>query len=93
MVQAIWNGQVVADSDGTVIIEGNHYFPQAAVRDDVLRESAARSRCPWKGIAHYYDLEIDGQVNRDAAWYYPKPNQAASNIEGHVAFWNGVEIR
>jgi uncharacterized protein (DUF427 family) len=93
MVQAVWNGVVLADSEDTVVVEGNHYFPRAAVRDEVLRESAKQSRCPWKGLAHYYSVEVDGQVNRDAAWYYPEPKEAASNIKGYVAFWKGVEVR
>jgi uncharacterized protein (DUF427 family) len=93
MVQAVWNGQVLAESDDTVVVEGNHYFPREAVRDDVLRESATQTRCPWKGLAHYYSVEVEGQVNRDAAWYYPEPKDAASNIKDHVAFWKGIEIR
>lgn len=92
MVQAVWNGQVVAESDGTVVVEGNHYFPRASVRDDVLRESSHQSRCPWKGLASYFSLEVDGQTNQDAAWYYPEPSEAAKQIAGHVAFWKGVEV-
>lgn len=92
MVQAIWNGDVVAESDRTVVVEGNHYFPRESVRDDVLRESATTSRCPWKGQASYFSLEAGGQTNPDAAWYYPEPLDAAKEIAGHVAFWKGVEI-
>ncbi len=93
MVQAVWNGEVVADSDETKVVEGNHYFPRESVRSDVLRESQATSRCPWKGQAHYYTLEVGGQQNVNAAWYYPEPKPAASDIAGHVAFWKGVQVR
>ena len=93
MVQAIWNGDVIAESDRTVVVEGNHYFPRESVRDDVLRESELTSRCPWKGQASYFSLEAGGQTNSDAAWYYPEPFEAAKEIAGHVAFWKGVEIK
>jgi uncharacterized protein (DUF427 family) len=93
MVQAVWNGEVIADSDHTVVVEGNHYFPRASVRDDVLRDSSTQSRCPWKGMASYFSLEVGGQTNLDAAWHYPEPSEAAKNIDGHVAFWKGVEVR
>jgi uncharacterized protein (DUF427 family) len=93
MVQAVWNGNVIAESEDTVVVEGNHYFPRSCVRDDVLRDSSHQSRCPWKGLASYFSLEVDGETNRDAAWYYPAPSEAAKEIAGHVAFWKGVEIR
>jgi uncharacterized protein (DUF427 family) len=93
MVQAVWNGTVVAESDETVVVEGNHYFPREAVRADLLRESSTQTRCPWKGLASYFTLEVDGQTNVDAAWYYPEPNEAAKQITGHVAFYKGVEVR
>ncbi len=93
MVQAVWNGEVIADSEDTVVVEGNHYFPRSSVRDEVLRDSSYQSRCPWKGMASYFTLEVDGATNRDAAWYYPQPSEAAKEIAGHVAFWKGVEIR
>lgn len=93
MVQAVWNGEVLADSDETVVVEGNHYFPRSSVRDDVLRESSTTSRCPWKGLAHYYSVEAGGQTNPDAAWYYPEPSDAAKEIAGQVAFWKGIDIR
>ncbi len=92
MVQAVWNGQVVAESDDTVVVEGNHYFPRSSVREDVLRDSSHRSRCPWKGVASYFSLEVDGATNRDAAWCYPEPSEAAKEIAGRIAFWRGVEI-
>jgi uncharacterized protein (DUF427 family) len=90
---ATWNGTVVADSDDVVTVEGNAYFPRDAVRDEVLRPSQTHSVCPWKGTASYVDLDVDGQVNRDAAWYYPTPKDAAREISGRVAFWKGVEVR
>jgi uncharacterized protein (DUF427 family) len=93
MTTATWNGAVVAESDDIVTVEGNAYFPRDAVRDEVLRPSATHSVCPWKGTASYFDLEVDGQVNRDAAWYYPTPKDAAREIAGRVAFWKAVEVR
>lgn len=93
MTTASWNGTVVAESDDIVTVEGNAYFPREAVRTEVLRASATNTFCPWKGTASYFDLEVDGQVNRDAAWYYPTPKDAAREITGRVAFWKGVEVR
>ena len=92
MATASWNGTVIAESDDTVVIEGNHYFPREAVRDDVLVDSSHTSVCPWKGTASYYSLQVDGMTNADAAWYYPQPKEAAAEIRGHVAFWKGVDI-
>jgi len=92
MAKAIWNGAVLAESDRTVEVEGNQYFPLDAVRREHLRDSATHTTCPWKGIASYYDVVVDGQVNRDAAWYYPQPKEAARQIAGHVAFWHGVRV-
>ncbi|MEX2289149.1 MAG: DUF427 domain-containing protein [Mycobacteriales bacterium] len=92
MVQAVWNGEVIADSGDTIVVEGNHYFPRASVREDVLRDSSTQSRCPWKGVASYFSLEVGGHTNADAAWHYPEPSEAAENIAGHVAFWKGVEV-
>lgn len=92
MAKAIWNGAVLAESDRTVEVEGNQYFPPDAVRREHLRESATHTTCPWKGVASYYDVVVDGQVNRDAAWYYPQPKEAARQIGGHVAFWRGVRV-
>ena len=93
MVQAKWNGRTIASSDDTVVVEGNHYFPADAVDPAVLRPSATTSGCPWKGIAHYHSLVVDGQENRDAAWFYPEPKDAAAQIRGRIAFWKGVEVR
>lgn len=92
MAQAVWNGAVIAESDDTVIVEGNHYFPRDCVRADVLKPSDTTSTCPWKGLAHYYTLDVDGETNRDAAWYYPDPKPAAAEIKDRIAFWKGVEV-
>ncbi len=92
-MQAIWNGAVIAESDDTVVVENNHYFPLESVRQDVLRPSEYETVCPWKGTASYYSLEVDGKMNHDAAWYYPQPKEAASEIQGRLAFWRGVEVR
>ncbi|BBF68817.1 DUF427 domain-containing protein [Sphingomonas bisphenolicum] len=92
MVEARWNGSVIAASDETVVVEGNHYFPAAAVNSAFLQPSETTTVCPWKGTAHYYSLQVEGAENRDAAWYYPDPKSAAENILGRVAFWKGVEV-
>lgn len=92
MTIATWNGTVLAESNDTVVVEGNHYFPRSAVRAEVLRDSGTTSVCPWKGTAAYYTIEVDGQLNKDAAWYYPQPKVAAAEIENHIAFWKGVEV-
>ena len=92
MPKAIWNGAVIAESGSTVIIEGNHYFPPEAVRRDCLQESDTHTVCSWKGTARYYSVKVDGQINKDAAWYYPDPKDAAMELKNHVAFWRGVEI-
>ncbi len=93
MTTASWNGVVVAESDDIVTVEGNAYFPRDAVREDVLRPSDHHTFCPWKGTASYYDLEVEGRVNKDAVWYYPTPKDAAKEITGRVAFWHGVDVR
>ncbi|PZO03150.1 MAG: hypothetical protein DCF29_12440 [Alphaproteobacteria bacterium] len=92
MVQATWNGTVIAESDDTVVVEGNHYFPADAVTDGVLKASDTQSTCPWKGTASYHTVVVDGQENRDAAWYYPEPKDAAKEIKGRIAFWKGVTV-
>jgi uncharacterized protein (DUF427 family) len=92
MARAIWNGQTIAESHKTVIVEGNHYFPVDSVNGEYLSESSTHTRCPWKGKASYFDVVVDGHVNRDAAWYYPDPTRAARQIKDHVAFWRGVQI-
>jgi uncharacterized protein (DUF427 family) len=91
-MRAIWNDTVIAESDDTVVVEGNHYFPTASVDAAVLRPSATTSHCPWKGQASYYSLEVDGKTNADAAWFYPDPKPAASEITERVAFWKGVRV-
>ena len=91
-MKAIWKGEIIAQSDETVVVEGNHYFPADSVNKALLRESETHSTCPWKGEASYYDVLVNGEVNRDAAWHYPDPKPAAAQISGHVAFWRGVEV-
>jgi uncharacterized protein (DUF427 family) len=91
-MKAIWNNAEIAESAKTVVVEGNHYFPPDTVNRDYFRESSTHTHCPWKGDASYYDVVVNGQVNKDAAWYYPEPKQAAAEIKGHVAFWRGVKV-
>ncbi|HOF64562.1 MAG TPA: DUF427 domain-containing protein [Dermatophilaceae bacterium] len=91
-MRAIWNDTVIAESDDTVVVEGNHYFPAADVRPEVLRISDTLTTCPWKGVASYYSIEVDGQTNTDAAWYYMDPLPAAEEIRGRIAFWKGVVV-
>jgi uncharacterized protein (DUF427 family) len=93
MPKAVWNGAVIADSEATEVVDGNHYFPPASLRRDHLRESDHHTVCGWKGTASYFDVVVDGETNPQAAWYYPDPKQAAANIRDHVAFWKGVEIQ
>ena len=92
MVKAIWNGETIAESDDTVVVEGNHYFPLDSVRPGVLTPSSTTSVCPWKGTAEYYSVHAGGDENRDAAWYYAEPKPAAAEIAGRVAFWKGVKV-
>ncbi len=92
MTTAIWNGKIIAQSDDTVVVEGNHYFPRASVDASVLSDSATTSNCPWKGTASYHSLVVDGKTNSDAAWYYAAPKSAAAEIADRIAFWKGVEV-
>jgi uncharacterized protein (DUF427 family) len=92
MATATWNNIVIAQSNETVVVEGNHYFPIESVTDGVLVDSNHTSVCPWKGTSSYYSVVVDGEINPDAAWYYPEPKQAASEIKGRVAFWKGVAV-
>ena len=92
-MKAIWKNTVLADSEDTVVVEGNHYFPPEAVRHEYLRESTTHTTCPWKGEASYYDVVVGDDVNRDAAWYYSDPRQAAGSIKRYIAFWHGIEIK
>ncbi len=91
-MKAIWKNKVIAESDDTVVVEGNHYFPTHAVNASLLRETNKTTYCPWKGTANYYTLTVEGSENENAAWYYAKPKDEASSIAGHVAFWRGVQI-
>lgn len=90
--QAIWNGQVIAESDDLVNVEGNYYFPLESVKSEYLQDSSTHTICPWKGTASYYNLRVDGASNKDAVWYYPDPKPAAAKIKGRVAFWRGVQV-
>ncbi len=92
MVEARWNGHTIAKSDKTIVVEGNYYFPAESVDETLLKPSATTSDCPWKGTASYYSIFVDGEENRDAAWYYPTPKEAAAEIRGRIAFWKGVEV-
>jgi uncharacterized protein (DUF427 family) len=92
MAKAIWNGVVIAESNDGVVVEGNYYFPAAAVKPEYLQESTTNSVCPWKGTASYYNIVVDGQVNPNAAWYYSDPKPAAAEIKGRIAFWRGVKV-
>jgi uncharacterized protein (DUF427 family) len=92
MPKATWNDVVLAESDHCQVVEGNQYFPPESIRKQYFQESPTTTTCPWKGTANYYTIVVNGQENRDAAWYYPAPKEAASNIQGHVAFWKGVRV-
>lgn len=92
-MKAIWNNRTIAESDETIVVENNHYFPNDSVNKEYLKESDTHTVCVWKGTASYYTLEVDGKTNKDAAWYYPNPKEAAKNIAGYVAFWRGVEVK
>ena len=91
-MKASWQGTTLAESENTVVLEGNHYFPAETLRRELFIESSTQTTCPWKGEASYYHVQVNGQMNRDAAWYYPEPKPAAVNIKGHVAFWKGVAV-
>ncbi|MFL6337247.1 MAG: DUF427 domain-containing protein [Pyrinomonadaceae bacterium] len=91
-MKATWKGAVLAESDDTVVVEGNHYFPAESIKREHFKESATHTTCPWKGLASYYDVVVGGEVNADAAWYYPEPKEAAQEIKDRVAFWRGVRV-
>jgi uncharacterized protein (DUF427 family) len=91
-MQAIWNGRVLADSDQTIVVEGNHYFPPASIVSSYFRPSDHHTVCHWKGVASYYDVDVEGRRNPDAAWYYPDPSRAAEKIKDYVGFWHGVQV-
>ena len=91
-MKAIWQGQVIAESEDTVVVERNHYFPLDSLQQEYIQESRKKTFCPWKGTARYYTLVVNGETNVDAAWYYPKPKSAAASISDRVAFWRGVQV-
>ena len=91
-MQATWNGTVLAESDDTVVVENNHYFPRTSLAEEHFTESSTTTVCPWKGTASYLSVTVDGETNADAAWYYPTPKDAAASIQGRVAFWRGVTV-
>jgi uncharacterized protein (DUF427 family) len=92
MAKAIWNDTVIAESDKTIVVEGNHYFPPDSIKKEYFKNSHTHTTCPWKGVASYFSVEVDGQENKDAAWFYPTAKDAAKNIEGYIAFWRGVKV-
>lgn len=92
-MKAIWNGTVLAESDSTEVVEGNHYFPASSIKREYFQPSGTQTTCPWKGVASYYTVDVNGKQNPDAAWYYPSTSDKAKNIEGYVAFWKGVEVK
>jgi uncharacterized protein (DUF427 family) len=92
MAKAIWNGKILAESDVTEMVEGNHYFPPESIKPEYFKDSSSHTTCHWKGLASYYDVEVEGQTNKNAAWYYPDPSPAAENIKGYIAFWHGVTV-
>ncbi|MEQ8470225.1 MAG: DUF427 domain-containing protein [Marinoscillum sp.] len=92
-MKAFWNNQMIAESDKTVVVEGNHYFPPQSIKQEFFIPSKTHTVCPWKGTASYYSINVDGKENKDAAWYYPQASELAKNIQGYVAFWRGVEVK
>ncbi len=91
-MKAIWNNTLIAESQDTVVVEGNHYFPVENIKKEYFKPSNTHTTCPWKGEASYYSLEVNGKINPDAAWYYPEPKEAAKQIKDRVAFWRGVQV-
>ncbi len=91
-MKAIWNGHIIAESENTIVVEGNHYFPPDALKKEFFEESATHTTCGWKGVASYFSIVVGEEKNKDAAWYYPEPKDAAKNIKGYVAFWRGVKV-
>lgn len=91
-MKALWNNTIIAESDNTIVVENNHYFPAESIKKEYFKASTTHSTCPWKGVASYYTLEVNGKQNKDAAWYYPEISELAKQIKGYVAFWKGVEI-
>ena len=91
-MKAVWNNTILAESNDTVVVEGNHYFPRSSIKREYFKDSSTHTTCSWKGIASYHTIEVDGKKNEDAAWYYPEPKDAAKEIRDRVAFWHGVEV-
>lgn len=91
-MKAIWNGKVLAESDETLVVEGNHYFPASSINKEYFKESSTHTVCPWKGTASYYTVDVDGKQNTDAAWFYPQTSDLAKQIKDRVAFWKGIEV-
>jgi len=91
-MKAIWKGATIAESNDTVVVEGKHYFPMSTVNMEYLKPSETTTVCPWKGVASYYSINVDGELNTDSAWYYPEPKEAAKNIQEYIAFWRGIEV-
>jgi uncharacterized protein (DUF427 family) len=91
-MKAIWNNQIIAESDETVVVEGNQYFPPSSINSEFFKPSQTHTTCPWKGKASYYSLEVNGESHKDAAWFYPEPKPSAREIQGYVAFWKGVKV-
>ena len=91
-MKAIWKDQVIAESNDTIVIEGNHYFPKSSIKKDYFKTSSTATTCHWKGEASYYSIDVEGELNEDAAWYYPDPTPLANNIKDYVAFWKGVKV-
>lgn len=91
-MKAIYKGQVIAESDQAIVIEGNHYFPPDSVKQQFISPSTLHTTCPWKGVASYYHVVVDGYENKDAAWFYPQASEKAKSIEGYIAFWKGIEV-
>lgn len=91
-MKALWNNAIIAESDDTIVVENNHYFPPESIKKEYFKASTTHSSCPWKGVASYYTLDVNGKENKDAAWYYPEISELAKQIKGFVAFWKGVEI-
>ena len=91
-MKAIWNGTILAESENTAVVDGNHYFPAESINCEYFKDSQTNTVCGWKGAASYYDIEVDGKTNKDAAWFYGSPKDAANEIAGHIAFWKGVQV-
>jgi len=91
-MKATWNGALLAESDDTVVVEGNHYFPPDSIKSEFFESSSTHTHCPWKGDASYYNIVVNGDVNKDSAWYYPDPKEAAAQIKDRIAFWRGVSV-